>query len=169
MTTEAKLDQWVISGIEFEAKSAYDGDYTGKLPDDIIRNPNDPDLFFFSPASFAETELQQLVDDGYLAFFFPPQMDGLAGTNCFCVKLALDSRRNFYKVKDTPEPADCELCKRSFPFIDNGQNVYESAPARGPSFSSGGEPAEWDVACTECLEREPDDLYDYDPCEEEDW
>ena len=167
MTTKAKLDQWIISGIEFEAKSAFDPDYTGKLPDDIVRDPNDPDLFFFSPASFAASELGQLVDDGYLRYFYPQSIVLTEGGGVFCVRLALDDRRKFYLVKDTPEPADCELCKRAFPFINNGQNVYESAPARGPSYASGGEPAEWDVACTECLEREPGD--DYDPCEEEDW
>jgi hypothetical protein len=167
MTTKAKLDQWVISGIEFEAKSAYDGDYTGTLPDGIVRDPNDSDLFFFSPASFAASELQQLVDDGYLDFCYPQSIALVKSGECFCVRLALNERRKFYGVYPTPEPADCELCKRTFPFINDGQNVYESAPARGPSYSSGGEPAEWDVACTECLEREPDE--DYDPCEEEDW
>jgi hypothetical protein len=169
MTTEAKLDQWIIDGIEFEARRIVDPGYVGRLPAGLVRDPNDSDLFFFSPASFAATELQQLVDDGYLAFCYPQSIALVKGGECFCVRLALDNQHKFYNRVDKPEPADCELCKRTFPFVNDGSNMFESAPATGPSYACGGDPAEWDVACTECLERGDDDLYDYDPCDEEDW
>ena len=167
MTTKAKLDQWNIAGIEFEAKSAYDPEYTGKLPVGIVRNPNDPDLFFFSRASFAETELDQLVGEGYLVLFYPAWLL-IAG--CFCVRLALDKegQGKFYLVPDWPRPEECNLCEQLFPFINNGTNVYESAPARGPSYGCGGDPPEYDIACTPCLERE-DDGYDEEPDEEDLW
>ena len=168
MTTEAKLEQWVIDGIEFEAKSAYDRDYTGKLPAGIIRDPNDSDLFFFSKASFAATELDQLIEEGYLVFFYSQAL-GITTPSTFCVRLALDSRNRFYLVEGMPEIATCILCKRDFPFIDNGDNMIETAPARGPSYGSGGEPPEWDSACTECMETDPDDRYDEEPYEEDLW
>jgi hypothetical protein len=177
MTTEAKLDQWIIDGIEFEAKSAYDPDYTGKLPAGIVRNPNDPDLFFFSPASFAETELQQLVDDGYLYYFYPQAIGITQGSDCFCVMLALNPRNEFYRVKARhdalqqyghPTPEECVLCKRSFPFVNDGDNVVQTHPGTGPTYSCGGTPPDYEPACTECMEADPEDDYP-EPDEEDLW
>lgn len=156
MTTEAKLETWNINGIEFEAKALYDPEYAGALPQGVVRDPID-DLFFFSDVSFDETELDQLIEEGYLLFFYPIWVHG----SIFCVRLALDSRQHFYLVKDNPEVATCILCGRNFPFIDNGNNMIEIAPATGPSYACGGNPSDWDSACTECMNADPEAYGDY--------
>ncbi len=150
---KAKLDIWTINGIEFEAKALYDPEYAGALPQGIVRDPNDDQLFFFSKASFAATELDQLIEEGYLVFFYPPWVRG----GVFCVRLALDSQHNFYLVGGSPDIAHCIICTRAFPFIDNGDNMIMTAPATGPSYACGGDPAEWDSACTECIETGPEE------------
>ena len=158
MPAKAKLTTWNINGIEFEARALYN---TGLLPEGLVRDPNDGDLFFFDHGSLAETELGQLIDEGYLLVF--DRLMRLATPGTFCVRLALDSRQNFYLVDGRPEIATCVLCDRDFPFIDNGDNMIQTAPATGRSYASGGSPPDYDSACTECMEAGPDEEeYDFE-------
>jgi len=152
-----KTQTWNINGIEFEAVVSVE--QGSILEVGLVQNPEHADIFFFGPNSLKDSELEQLVDEGWLEPYRP--WWGVTDTGCFCLRLVVDDKGNFI---DGSEPADCIVCKRAFNFIDNGDNVIVTHPATGPSYSSGGEPAEWDSACTECIgsefeEPEPD----YDP------
>jgi hypothetical protein len=61
----------------------------------------------------------------------------------------------------------CEACGAEKAASEG--SVVETQRAKGPSFSSPGEPPEYDWICFECQEGWADHLYDYDDCEEELW
>lgn len=150
--SKATTQTWNINGIEFQAVASVEEGSLLKVG--LVQNP-DHGKFFFDRANFGRFELAQLVDEGWLERCFP-QWLGLAADdcNCFCLRLVVDDVGNFI---DGSEPADCIVCKRAFPFIDNGDNMIMTAPATGPSFAGGGDPADWDSACTECIEAGPEE------------
>lgn len=153
----ATTRNWTINGIEFTVvDTAPDGSL---LVEGIVQNPEHADVWFFGHQSYEASEVRELVDAGYLEIFWPDWCD--KETGCFVIRLKLDDR---FKFPDGSAPARCVICDRDFPFINNGDNLIETAPATGPTYSCGGTPAEWEPACTECINFGPeeDEMYECD-------
>lgn len=140
---------WIIDGIEFT--TVYTVPDGSLLVEGIVENPEwGGDLWYFGNQSYEAAELRQLVSDGYLEIFWPDWCEkGLTG--CFCVRLKLDDDGKF---PGGSTPDDCTICQRNFNFIDNGDNIIETHPGIGPSYSCGGTPPEYDTVCTSCIEAE---------------
>ncbi len=149
---------WSINGIEFEAMAE------GKaLEAGIVQNPECHRLYFFFPSVFEGSELAQLVDEGYLEVFRPTW---IVNDRYFALRIKLDAERRF---ADGSEPANCFICNRTFNFTDGGDNVIMRAPATGPSYACGGDPADYDSACTECIEATDEEEYPEEYEEQEMW
>lgn len=142
-------ESWTINGIEFEV---------GEIRDEkLVENPDFSDVYFFSPAGFdrcgesyapESSELVQLVDEGYLERYLPAWLSA----PCFSLRLKLDSEGKF--EHDGSEPATCEVCGVSFNFTNDGSQLVQTAAERGPSYACGGTPAEYEPACSSCIDGE---------------
>lgn len=148
---------WIINHIEFTAvETAPEGSL---LVEGIVENPERNDVWYFGIESYEASDLWQLVADGYLQIFWPEWCE--QGYGNFVVRLKLDDKGRF--EVDGSHPADCVICKRSFNFLDTGDNLIETAPATGPTYSCGGTPPEYDSACTPCINAGPEEeVYECD-------
>lgn len=150
---------WVINNIEFTAvETVPEGSL---LVEGIVENPDFNDVWYFGNSSYEDSEIRQLVSDGYLEIFWPEEWCS-KGYGCFVIRLKLDDKGRF--EVDGSVAADCVLCKRAFNFLNNGYNMIETAPSTG-TVESGGTPSDWDPACTPCINADPEEEeypYDFD-------
>lgn len=136
---------WIINGIEFT--TVYTVPEGSLLVDGIVQNHEWEYVWYFGNQSYESSGLRELVDEDFLEIFWPDWCEKDFG--CFCIRLKLDSDGKF---KDGSMPDDCVRCYRNFNLYDNSDNVIETHPGTGPTYSCGGTPPEYDTVCTECLE-----------------
>ncbi len=133
-------ESWRINGIEFEM---------GEIRGEKLVESREFGVFFFSPRSFARCdELVQLVEGGYLDRYTPAWLSA----PCFSLRLSLNSTGEF--AHDGSEPAACHVCGVSFNWSNDGDQLVETWPGRGPRYASGGEPPEYEAACPACVDGE---------------
>ena len=130
------LESWNINGIEFEAviKSEDERYVAG-----FVANPAF-DGFTFAPESFEDSELEQLVEEGYLVKCEPYWI--IPGF--FCVRISP-------KFPNDEEEATCEVCHVSFNWKNDGSQLVQTFAGSGPSYACGGEPPEFEPACSSCV------------------
>ena len=135
------LANWTVNGIEFEAVATSEDE---RLVAGFVPNPEVSDSFLFGTASFEDSELAQLVEEGYLVTCRP---SWITVVGAFCLRLAP-------KFPNDEEPAECVACGAAFNWTNDGSQLIETFAGRGPSFACGGEPPEYEPACSRCIDGE---------------
>ena len=134
------LANWNVNGIEFEAVSTSEDE---RLVAGFVPNPEVSDSFLFG-ASFEDSELAQLVEEGYLVTCRP---SWITVVGAFCLRLAP-------KFPNDEEQAECAVCEANFNWTNDGSQLVETYPQQGPSYACGGTPAEYEAACPSCIDGE---------------